>query len=110
MALSEAGDLPGALVAYENALAIRPESLDARYNFSLTLKRSSYFVDAANELEKLLTRFPDEPRANLALGNLYAQQLQQRAKARQHSLKVLQNDPHSTQASAIRYWLTANPP
>jgi len=110
LALSEAGDLPGALVAYENALAIRPESLDARYNFSLTLKRSSYFVDAANELEKLLTRFPDEPRANLALGNLYAQQLNQPAKARERYLRVLDTDAHNPQAGAIRYWLAANPP
>jgi tetratricopeptide (TPR) repeat protein len=97
------------LAAYESALAVRPDSLDARYNFALVLKRADYFIDAGNELEKLLTRFPDEPRANLALGNLYANQLQQTTKARQYYLKVLQTDPHNTEASAIRYWLTSNP-
>jgi len=109
LALTEAGDLSGALAAYESALAVRPDSLDARYNFALVLKRADYFIDAGNELEKLLAHFPDEPRANLALGNLYANQLQQTTKARQYYLKVLQTDPHNTEASAIRYWLTSNP-
>ena len=110
LAAVEAGDLPGALVAYEHALAARPESLDARYNFALALKQAGYVFDAANELEKLLATYPNEGRANLALGNLYAQQLQQPAKARQHYLKVLESDPHNPQASAIRYWLAENPP
>jgi hypothetical protein len=46
----------------------------------------------------------------LALGNLYAQQFHQLAKARQHYLKVLERDPHNPQAGTIRFWLAANPP
>ena len=109
LAVAEAGDFPAALTSYENALTVRPDSLDARYNFALVLKQSNYIVDAANELEKLLATYPNEGRANLALGNLYAQQLRQPAKARQHYLRVLESDPHNSQVSAIRYWLTANP-
>ncbi len=109
LAAAEAGDLPAALASYENALTVRPDSLDARYNFALVLKQSNYFVDAANELEKLLATYPNEGKANLALGNLYAQQLRQPPKARQHYLRVLETDPHNSQASAIRYWLAANP-
>ena len=47
--------------------------------------------------------------AHLALANLYAQQLRQPAKAREHYLKVVETDPHNPQASAIHYWLVANP-
>ncbi len=110
LAAAEQGDLPAALAAYENALAARPESLDARYNFALALKQAGYVLDAANELEKLLVTYPNEGRANLALGNLYAQQLQQPVKARPYYLKVLESDPHNPQAGAIRFWLAGNPP
>ena len=109
LAVTEAGDLAGALAAYEMALAIRPESLDARYNFALVLKQANYSVDAENELEKILAAYPNEPRVHLALGNLYAQQFHQPAKARAHYLKLLETEPRHPQASAIRYWLAANP-
>src|SRR5208282_4513007 len=99
------GYLRTALKAYENALAIRPESVDSRYNFALTLQQANYPVDAAKELERLLSSSPNEARGHLALGNLYAQQLAQPAKARQHYLKVLELDPHNRQAGAIRFWL-----
>jgi len=105
-----AGDLQAALVAYEHALAIHPDSLDARYNFALSLQQANFPVDALNEFEKLLASYPDESRAHLAVGNLYAQQFRQPAKAREHYLKVLATDPKNSQASAIRYWLTENPP
>jgi len=107
---TEARDLPGALRAYEKALAARVDSLDARFNFALALKQANYLRDAANELEKVIAANPKEGRAHLALANLYAQQLNQPAKAREHYLLVLQSDPHNSEATAIRYWLTANPP
>ena len=52
---------------------------------------------------------PDEVRAQLALGNLYAQQLRDPAQARRHYMKVLELDPHNPQATDIRFWLSANP-
>jgi Flp pilus assembly protein TadD len=107
---TEAGDLPLALTSYESALAIKPTSLDARYNFALVLRQSNYLIDAANELEKVLVSDPNETRAQLALGNIYAQQLRQPAKARQHYLKVLEVEPQHPRAGAIRSWLAANPP
>jgi hypothetical protein len=110
LAAADVGNLPAALAAYEDALAVQPESLDARYNFALVLKQANYLVDAVNELERVLARYPNETRANLVLGNLYAQQFHQPAKARQHYLKVLEVEPRHPQAGAIRYWLAANPP
>jgi len=109
LAASQAGNTALALVAYETALVLRPESVDARYNFALALKQANYQVDAANELQKILASSPNEGRAHLALGNLYAQQFNDLTKARQHYLKVLEVEPHNPQADAIRYWLTRHP-
>jgi tetratricopeptide (TPR) repeat protein len=109
LVFTQAGNLPAALAAYEDALAIQPRSLDARYNFALVLKQANYITDAVIELERVVASYPNETRAHLALGNLYAQQFHQPAKARQHYLKVLEVEPRHPQASEIRYWLAANP-
>lgn len=101
--------LSQSLAAYEQALAIQPDSVDARYNFAMTLKAAGYAVDAVNELQKLVAVNPSEVRAHLALGNLYAQQLRDPARARTHYLKVLELDPRNSQATNIRYWLASNP-
>jgi tetratricopeptide (TPR) repeat protein len=110
LAATDAGNLPAALAAYEHALAAQPQSLDARYNFALVLKQANYLTDAVIELERVLASYPNETRAHLVLGNLYAQQFHQPAKARQHYLRVLEVEPHNPQAGTIRYWLAANPP
>ena len=99
-----------ALAAFETALAIRPDSVDARYMFALTLKAAGYVPDAVYELGKILKANPDEVRAHLALGNLYAQQMHDVARARQHYLKVLALDPGNAHASDIQFWLSSNPP
>jgi tetratricopeptide (TPR) repeat protein len=110
VALAESGSLEAALYAYEKALAASPESAEARLNFALTLKQGRYYVDSATELEKVVAASPSETSAHLALGNLYAQQLRQPARARQHYLKVLELEPGHREASSIHYWLVANPP
>lgn len=103
------GDLPTSLTAYETALAINPLASNARYNFALALQKGHYYGDAANELEKLLATSPSDTRAHLAVANIYAQQLFDRQRAREHYQKVLQLDSHHPQAEEIRYWLIANP-
>ncbi len=109
IAAAAAGDLAQALSAGEFALAIRPESLDARLNFAQVLKQVNYSFDAANELATVLAKNPEEARAHLALGNLCAREFRQPARAREHYLKVLELDPRNPQAAAIRDWLVANP-
>jgi tetratricopeptide (TPR) repeat protein len=106
---SEAGNATAALEAYEYALAVRPESVDARYNFGLLLKQEEFFSDAVNEFNRILAGHPRDTRTHLALGNLYAQQLGNPAKAREHYLKVIETDPRHPQAGAIRFWLSSNP-
>jgi tetratricopeptide (TPR) repeat protein len=104
----EAGDLAAALTAYEQALAIMPESVNARYNFAFTLQEAGYFQDAVNELQKLLAQNPNETRAHLLLGNLFAQRLNDVPAARENYLKVLEAEPQHPQATQIRYWLAAH--
>jgi tetratricopeptide (TPR) repeat protein len=103
------GDYSAALPAYETALAIKPGSVDARYNFALALKAAGYMLDAEVELKKIVAAHPNDARAQLALGNLYSQQLHDPAQARWRYLKVLELDPHNPQATDIRFWLSANP-
>jgi len=104
------GDFNGSLPAYEMALAIQPGSVVARYNFALALKAAGYVTDAANELNNILTSNPNDVRAHLALGNIYAQQLHDVPRARAQYQKVLQLDPYNSQAADIQFWLSSNPP
>ena len=106
---TEAGNLELALSAYESALGLVPDSANARYNFALLLKQAGYTTDAANELEKLLAKHPNDTRGHLALANLSAQQLHDDARARQHYMKVLETDPHNSQADDIRRWIADHP-
>jgi tetratricopeptide (TPR) repeat protein len=102
-------DYQFALQSYEIALAIQPDSADARYNFALALKAAGYVPDAVKELRKILAANPGNVRAHLELGNLYAQYLYDIPHAREQYLKVLQLDPTNSQASNIQFWLSANP-
>lgn len=97
-----------ALPRYELALALQPDSVDARYNFALALRAAGYALDAVGELKKILAANPDDVHAHLALANLYAQALHDVAPARQHYLRVLALQPDHPQAADIRFWLSAN--
>lgn len=109
LAYQQAGNTPAALKSYEQALAIRPNHAEARYNFALLLKDSNYLADSLAEFEKLLAANPHHANGNLALANLYAQQLRQPNRARPYFQRVLEINPRHPQANAIRYWLSANP-
>lgn len=98
-----------ALPRYELALAVQPDSADARYNFALALKAAGYALDAAEQFKIMLAASPGEVRAHLALANLSAQSLRDTAQAREHYQKVLELDPGNPQTSDIRFWLSANP-
>lgn len=109
MAGIKAEDYGIALEALHHALVLNSESANARYAYAWALERKGYLQDSANELEQLLARHPEETRAHLLLGNLYAQRLGQPDFARGHYKKVLEQDPHSDQAAALRAWLQNNP-
>ncbi len=105
----DSGDARLSLWAYEFALAIQPDSADARYNLSLALKAGGYPLDAADQLQILLQQNSGDARAHLSLANLFAQQLKQPRRAREHYLRVLELNPKHPDAATIRYWLAANP-
>jgi len=97
-----------ALPRYEMALAIQPDSVDARFNFALALKAAGYPLDAAAELKKILAAHPDDANAHLDLANLYAKTIHDIPQARQHYLRVLALDPANPHSAEIRFWLSAN--
>ncbi len=105
----QAGNAAQALAAYEGALAIQPDSHDARFNFALALRQGNYPVDAAQEFEKLLAKSPNDVNAQYAVGSIYAQQLREPAKAREHYERVLALNPNFPQAAAVHDWLWTNP-
>ena len=105
----QSASVPEALLEYENALAINPALVDARFNFAVALQKANYHRDAASELEKLQSLAPKDARVQLFLANVYAQQLRVPQQARTHYLRVLELEPNHAEASAIRYWLAANP-
>lgn len=109
LAAGRAGRLSQSLAAYQQALAVRQDSVDARFNFALGLKQGGYLLDSASELERILAGHPEDTRARIALANLYAQQLGQTARAREHYRKVLDQEPRHPQADDIRHWLVQNP-
>jgi tetratricopeptide (TPR) repeat protein len=109
VAYYELRDLPQTLLAYEYALATQPASLKARFNLAIALQDAHYPRDAADELETLLLRHPGETRIHYALANLYARELREPDKAREHYQRVLKLDPQYVEATAIRFWLEANP-
>jgi tetratricopeptide (TPR) repeat protein len=109
LAALDGGDTRLSLWAYEIALALKPDAEDARYSFALALKAGGYWLDACDQLQKLLAANSSEVRAHLSLGNLYSQQLDQPGLAREHYLRVLELNPRHSEAAKIRYWLAANP-
>lgn len=105
VAAFDIADWPRSLSAFELALAITPTDTRARYGFALALERAGYPVDAAEQLDQVLAREPGNVAAHLALANLYATKLSDRAKAQEHYEKVLQLQPDHPQAGMIKRWL-----
>jgi tetratricopeptide (TPR) repeat protein len=110
LAAIDAKDYSTALDALSQALNLRANSADARYAFAWVLGKKGYYVDAANELSKLLSVHPQETRAHLLLGNYYADNLDQPKLAREQYTKALELiDPQTAQAAILRAWLDQHP-
>jgi len=101
----QARDYPTALEALHRALTLQGDSAEARYAFAWTLQKRGYTEDAVHELDRLLGQHPEDVRAHLLLGNLYAAQLHQPKLAREQYMQALALDPTNAQAANIRAWL-----
>lgn len=108
VAAYEVKEFGRALTAGETALALNPGDANARMNFALALDRAGYPVDAAEELETLITAIPNHAQAHFILGNLYARPLALPGRAKVHYEKVLDLEPQHPQANLIRQWLSAH--
>ena len=102
-------DYAAALEALHRAVTLQEDSASARYAFAWTLQKRGYTEDAAHELGDLLARHPDNVRARLLLGNLYAEKLGQTKLAREQYVRALALSPTNAQAPSVRAWLEQNP-
>ena len=102
------GDTDLALQAFEYALAIEPNDGPARFNFGMSLVQGNYYAAAARELETFLQFDPDNAQAHFEAGRLYAQKLNDVARAAVHYKRVIGLKPGHPQAVTIRYWLIRN--
>ena len=102
------GDTDLALQSFEYALAIEPNDGPARFNFAKSLVQGNYYAAAAAELETFLQFNPDNAQAHFEAGRLYAQELNDVARAAVHYKRVIGLKPGHSQAVTIRYWLIRN--
>ena len=102
------GDTDLALQSFEHALAIKPNDGPARFNFAKSLVQGNYYAAAAAELETFLQFNPDNAQAHFEAGRLYAQELNDVARAAVHYKRVIGLKPGHPQAVTIRYWLIRN--
>jgi len=102
------GDTDLALQSFEHALAILPNDGPARFNFAMSLVQGNYYAAAAREIETFLQFDPDNAQAHFEAGKLYAQKLNDVARAAVHYKRVIGLKPGHPQAVTIRYWLIRN--
>src|SRR5262249_34935264 len=98
------------LTACEQTLALRPDSVDARFWFASALREAKFTQDAADQWLIILQEHPDDFRSHFSVAKLYAGTLNQPQLAREHYIKVLELAPSHPDAPRIRDWLSANPP
>ena len=109
LALAESNDLPGCLAAYEAAVSLKSDAIPARYNFALALRKSGFPHDAAEQAAAILSSSPNEVRAHLLLGSLWAGELGVVPLAREHYRAVIEIEPRHPQSAVIRTWLATHP-
>ncbi len=68
LALYDAGDMQGALRHYEEALKIRPDSIETNNNLGLLLMNFNKWDEAVTRFEKVLSLKPDYGKAHNNLG------------------------------------------
>jgi tetratricopeptide (TPR) repeat protein len=81
--LHKAGDLMGAIQAYERVLALDPDRIEARSNLGAALAHLGRYDEAVEQYRRVLDKDPgqDAVRLNLGLGLYKAQQVEAAAQA-----------------------------
>ncbi len=88
------GDQDKALAAFDRALELTPESIDAHFGRGVTLHRLKHFEDSAAEYEFVVRAQPDNPAAWMHLG-IACGELGRGPDERRHYERALKLDPEN---------------
>jgi tetratricopeptide (TPR) repeat protein len=96
-ALSKAGQVDNAIAKYLEALRVDPFFSEAHFNLALLYVGKQDHNSALQHLTNIMSREPNNVRANMMLAEIYAYQ-GNLPSARHHLQQVLQAEPQNTQA------------
>jgi len=103
-----AGEYSSSLLAFENALALKPDSWETRYNFALALNKADHPNEAIVELKKV-TRLKDSyANAWLEMGVIYQNRFADIENAYNAYQKFITLAPDHPSAYTTKIWLTQN--
>ena len=108
LAMQVQGEVKESLPIYEKALAINPLSKVTRHGFAAALNQGEYYIDAAQEFQKLLEVYRDYVPGHLGLAVIYSEHLKVPAQAEIHYRRILELNPQHPEAANIRQWLFNN--
>ncbi|NCC62157.1 MAG: tetratricopeptide repeat protein [Verrucomicrobiae bacterium] len=102
------GEYSTSLLAFENALALKPDSWETRYNFALALNKADHPNEAIVELKKV-TRLKDSyANAWLEMGVIYQNRFADIDNAYNAYQKFITLAPDHPSAYTTKIWLTQN--
>lgn len=102
------GEYSSSLLAFENALALKPDSWETRYNFALALNKADHPNEAIVELKKV-TRLKDSyANAWLEMGVIYQNRFADIDNAYNAYQKFITLAPDHPSAYTTKIWLTQN--
>ncbi|NCB44052.1 MAG: tetratricopeptide repeat protein, partial [Clostridia bacterium] len=102
------GEYSTSLLAFENALALKPDSWETRYNFALALNKADHPNEAIVELKKV-TRLKDSyANAWLEMGVIYQNRFADIDNAYNAYQKFIALAPDHPSAYTTKIWLTQN--
>lgn len=102
------GEYSSSLLAFENALALKPDSWETRYNFALALNKADHPNEAIVELKKV-TRLNDSyANAWLEMGVIYQNRFADIENAYHSYQKFITLAPDHPSAYTTKIWLTQN--
>ena len=103
-----AGEYSSSLLAFENALALKPDSWETRYNFALALNKAEHPNEAIVELKKV-TRLNDSyANAWLEMGVIYQNRFADIENAYRSYQKFVALAPNHPSAYTTKIWLAQN--
>ena len=108
--LEMAQNLPEALTAAKQAVKYAPQNPDSTYTLGLVLQRQGQYAEAEKAMRQALEVNPNYSDVYLSLGDLYAEDLKDSAKAAEAYRRHLETGGQETRARAFVEQNGAEPP